>query len=100
MGGSDPSWADAFAGLGVGDASAESAGGAPPLQPLGEEERRTLSKLVGCLTKEGKRSRAQRVLTDALQVISAQLRKASAASAAGATASASSASASSREKAN
>jgi hypothetical protein len=42
---------------------------------LGPDEQRTLSKLVGCLTKEGKRSRAQRVLSDALQVINAQLRR-------------------------
>jgi len=50
---------------------------------LGPDEQRTLSKLVGCLTKEGKRSRAQRVLGDALQIINVQLRKGGSAAAAG-----------------
>lgn len=49
--------------------------GAPPRRVLGLEDQHTLSKLVGCITKEGKRSRAQRVLSDALHIIAAQLRK-------------------------
>lgn len=52
-------------------------------RPLGADEQRTLSKLVGCLTKEGKRSRAQRVLGDALHIINAQLRKGGSTAAAG-----------------
>jgi hypothetical protein len=60
---------------GAGDAAAAAAA----RRVLGADEQRTLSKLIGCLTKEGKRSRAQRVVGDALQIINAQLRKGSAA---------------------
>ena len=70
---------------GAGGAADDAAAGAAaqPRRELGIEEQRTLSKLVGCLTKEGKRSRAQRVVSDALHIIAAQLRKGGTAAAPG-----------------
>jgi hypothetical protein len=62
-------------GGGAGEAGASGTEAHVGRRALGADEARTLSKLVGCLTKEGKRSRAQRVVTDALHIINAQLRK-------------------------
>lgn len=59
----------------AGAAAAAAAATAPARKELGPEDQRTLSKLVGCMTKEGKRSRAQGILNEALHIISAQLRK-------------------------
>jgi ribosomal protein S7 len=36
-------------------------------------DRRTLSKLVGCLTKAGKKSKAQNILLEAMHIVKAQL---------------------------
>jgi hypothetical protein len=72
----------------AGDSAAAGSGAAMPgsaaaglpgeeRRALGPDEARTLSKLVGCIMKEGKRSRAQRILGDAMHIINSQLRKGS-----------------------
>jgi ribosomal protein S7 len=43
---------------------------------LSAYDKETLDKLVGCLTKDGKKSRAQRMLVDAMHTIKENMRKA------------------------
>lgn len=50
---------------------------APAAQPLTASDAEALEKLVGILTKDGKKSRARRILLDAMHVIKQQLAKGS-----------------------
>lgn len=45
---------------------------------LDASDKRKLSKLLGCLTKKGKKSKAERILLDAMHIIKSQLSKAQA----------------------
>ncbi len=42
---------------------------------LDADAKRTLDKLVGCLTKKGKKSKAQGILLEAMHIIKGQLAK-------------------------
>jgi hypothetical protein len=65
------------AGSGPGRDPATGGDGAGSLlEPLSADDRDALAKLVGCLTKRGMKSRAQRQLLEAMQIIKAELSKA------------------------
>lgn len=55
-----------------GEEAAAAAAGAG-LGSLTAADKRMLSKLVGCLTKDGKRNKAEKMLLDAMHIIKAQL---------------------------
>lgn len=59
------------------DTAAAAADAAPQLQQqqLSAADRQLLEKLVGIMTKEGKKSRARRLLLDAMHIIKQQVAK-------------------------
>lgn len=51
------------------------AGLAPHKSPLSKPQARIVQRLVGCLTKQGKKATAQRIVLDALEIIRSELAK-------------------------
>jgi ribosomal protein S7 len=56
-------------------AAADLAGQVQPQQQLTATDRDVLEKLVGIMTKDGKKSRARRILLEAMQIINQQVNK-------------------------
>jgi len=56
-------------------AAADLAGQVQPQQQLTATDRDVLEKLVGIMTKDGKKSRARRILLEAMHIINQQVNK-------------------------